>query len=332
MPAGSGRSTSRIPLRRRPISRRRPPRSRLTSTEPDSSGPARGGVVVMAIDQQELQSTPDLKLDELDRDGAIREAVEQVSGETRAAFLGKATVGGAALLGALAAPPIGQASAASDVAILNYALTLEYLKAAFSTETERLDAVGGELKRVPRQLGAVERAHVAAIKKALGRAAVKRPAFNFRGVTEDSLKFLKTALAFEDLAVAAYKAQAARIQSPALLAAAISIHSVEARHAARREPGRSRSTGGEGEWRTTAENARSSCWSRFGGDRSRRSRSPHLVAFDIVLARNPAGAGSPRLSGTRVESAVSRSPARVCRGRPVGLRALRGLGPGVGEF
>ena len=185
----------------------------------------------MAIDEHEL-SVSDLTLEELDRDGAIRDAVEQVSGETRAAFLGKAAVGGAALLGALAAPGVGQASAASDVAILNYALTLEYLQAAFYTETERLGTIGGELKPVPRQLGAVERAHVSAIKKALGREAVKSPAFDFRGVTEDDSKFLRTAVAFEDLAVAAYKGQAARIESPALLAAAISIHSVEARHAA----------------------------------------------------------------------------------------------------
>jgi hypothetical protein len=175
---------------------------------------------------------PDLTLDELDRDGAIREAVEEVSGDTRAAFLGKAVVGGAALLGALATPGRADAAAASDVAILNYALTLEYLQAAFYTETERLGAVGGELKQVPRQLGAVERAHVSALKDALGRAAVKRPAFNFRGVTEDNTKFLKTAVAFEDLGAAAYKAQAARIKAPALLAAAVSIHSVEARHAA----------------------------------------------------------------------------------------------------
>jgi len=174
----------------------------------------------------------DLTLGELDRDGALQEAVEQVSGETRAAFLGKAVVGGAALLGALAVPAAGEAAAASDVAILNYALTLEYLQSSFYTEAERLGAIGGELKRVPRQLGAVERAHVTALKQALGRAAVKRPAFNFRGVTEDNTKFLKTAVAFEDLGTAAYKAQAARIESPALLAAAISIHSVEARHAA----------------------------------------------------------------------------------------------------
>ncbi len=185
----------------------------------------------MATNDQETQSMSSLMLGELDRDGAIREAVERVSGDTRAAFLGKAVVGGAALLGAIAAPA-SAATAVSDVTILNYALTLEYLQAAFYTETERLGAVGGELKRVPRQLGAVERAHVKAIKAVLGRSAVKRPGFDFQGVTEDQLKFLKTAVAFEDLGAAAYKAQAPRIKSQAVLAAAISIHSVEARHAA----------------------------------------------------------------------------------------------------
>jgi hypothetical protein len=186
----------------------------------------------MPTNEQELQSVSGLTLGDLDRDGAVREAVERLSGGTRAAFLGKAIVGSAGLLAALAAPSAAGAAAASDVAILNYALTLEYLQSAFYTETERLGAVGGELKSVPPQLGAVERAHVTAIKAALGHAAVKRPAFDFRGVTEDQTKFLKTAVAFEDLAAAAYKAQAARITSPALLAAAISIHSVEARHAA----------------------------------------------------------------------------------------------------
>jgi Ferritin-like domain len=171
----------------------------------------------------------DLTLDELDRDGAIRDALDAVS--SRGSFLGKAFVGSAALLGALVAP--GRASAAaSDTAILNFALTLEYLQASFYTETERVGAVGGVLARVPRQLGAVERAHVTALKDVLGRAAVKRPSFNFRGTTEDRTKFLRTAVAFEDLAVAAYKGQATRVESPALLAAAVAIHSVEARHAA----------------------------------------------------------------------------------------------------
>src|SRR6185295_15771998 len=73
---------------------------------------------------------------------------------------------------------------------------------------------------------------VKAFLKLLGSQAVKRPTFDFQGTTEQQQPFLKTAVAFEDLAVAAYKGQAPKLQSDAVLAAAVGIHSVEARHAA----------------------------------------------------------------------------------------------------
>jgi Ferritin-like domain len=173
-----------------------------------------------------------LRLADIDCEGALREALEAATGESRAEFLGRLAVGGGALLAALAWSPEAPAASRRDVAVLNFALTLEYLQAAFYTEAERLGALRDNLRPIPRQLGAVERAHVQAIRKVLGRQAVGRATFDFRGVTEDSDAFLRTAVAFEDLAVAAYKGQAGRIQSPALLAAAISIHTVEARHAA----------------------------------------------------------------------------------------------------
>src|SRR6185312_5102398 len=81
-------------------------------------------------------------------------------------------------------------------------------------------------------VGAVERAHVKAFRSALGSAAIQRPHFDFGGATESSDAFRKTAVAFEDLAVAAYKGQAPKISSRAYLASALAIHSVEARHAA----------------------------------------------------------------------------------------------------
>jgi Ferritin-like domain len=184
------------------------------------------------VEEQQTNAAPELSFGEIDRDEALQDAVDQVFGGDRAAFFGKALIGGAAALGAVAGSASAARIASSDKAILNYALTLEYLQAAFYTEAERLGAIRGALARVPRHLGAVERAHVAALKQALGRAAVKRPAFDFRGVTENQRKFLKTAVAFEDLGAAAYKAQAPRLKSAALLTAAVSIHSVEARHAA----------------------------------------------------------------------------------------------------
>ena len=170
-------------------------------------------------------------LDRFDRDGALRETAAAVPPETRRDFL-LATLAGGAGLALLGAEPAGAATR-GDVAILNFALTLEYLQSSFYTEAERRGALRTRrARRTARVLGAVERAHVSALRGALGTAAVKRPFFDFRGTTEDEDAFIRTAVAFEDLGVAAYKGQAYRIESRGLLAAAISIHSVEARHAA----------------------------------------------------------------------------------------------------
>ncbi len=151
---------------------------------------------------------------------------------TRRGLLGLATAG--TLAGALggAATARGDAASQHDIAILNYALGLEYLQSTFYTEAERLGALHGALAQQATVVGAHERAHVAAFQKVLGSAAMKSPTFDFQGVTQDPNAFRRTAVALEDLSVAAYKYQAPRIQSPAYLAAAISIHSVEARHAA----------------------------------------------------------------------------------------------------
>jgi ferritin-like protein len=175
----------------------------------------------------QLPSDLDLSLEQLDRDGALREAASRLP---RGRFL--AAAAGAAAAFGVAASPARAALPKGDVAILNYALSLEYLQAAFYTETERVGKVAGQAARAVRVVGAVERAHVAAFRDLLGAKAIKRPTFDFRGVTEDQQAFLKTAVAFEDLAVAAYKGQAHLIKSDAVLAAAVAIHSVEARHAA----------------------------------------------------------------------------------------------------
>jgi len=170
----------------------------------------------------------DIDLGRFDVDGAVAEAR---AGLSRAELLG-AGVGAVAGLLALARPAAGARLSATDRAVLNYALSLEYLQAAFYTEAERSKAIAGKAGKAASTVGAVERAHVAAFRDLLGSDAVKRPRFDFRGVTEDRDDFLKTAVAFEDLAVAAYKDQAIRIESPAVVSAALGIHTVEARHAA----------------------------------------------------------------------------------------------------
>ena len=173
----------------------------------------------------------DLTVGELDRDGALEQAIAVLHGETRATFLRRAAIGGAALLGVSAAP--AQAAAdGRDEAILNYALTLEYVQEAFYGEAERLGVLTGGIAEQARVVGAHERAHVKAFREVLGASAVKRPRFDFRGATENADAFRRTAVAFEDLAVAAYKGQAPLIQRRAYLVQALAIHTVEARHAA----------------------------------------------------------------------------------------------------
>jgi rubrerythrin len=173
----------------------------------------------------------DPTLGDFDRDGALGEAFAAVHGHTRAAFLTGAVLGGAGLLAQLAAP--GPAGAATrDVSILNYALALEELQAAFYTEVERIGSLTGELATQAKVVGAHERAHVRALRDVLGRRAVTGGHYDFRGATEDADRFRRTAVAFEDLAVAAYKAQAPRVRDDNLLASLLAIHSVEARHAA----------------------------------------------------------------------------------------------------
>ena len=180
--------------------------------------------------------TSNLTLDVIDADGAIQETAAAAAGDTRARFLAKAgllgggLVGSSALLGFNPATA-GAQSATRDIAILNYALTLEYLEAAFYTEAEAMGALDGELAQFAVVVGAHERAHVKALKAVLGSKAVKRPRFNFRGTTEDSAQFAATAQVLEDTGVAAYKGQAPRLKSNALLEAALAIHAVEARHA-----------------------------------------------------------------------------------------------------
>jgi hypothetical protein len=169
----------------------------------------------------------------VDRDDAIAEtsALAEAS-VSRRRLLGMAGAG-VMLMGA---GPAQAASASglsgSDISILNYALVLEYLQASFYTEAERSGALTGRAAEAARVVGATERAHVKAFRQLLKSDAVKRPTFDFQGTTEQQRPFLKTAVALEDLAVAAYKGQAPKLQSNPVLAAAVGIHSVEARHAA----------------------------------------------------------------------------------------------------
>jgi len=173
---------------------------------------------------------------ELDQDGALEEAAAKL--DSRGEFLRKAAVGGGAVLGGgalmglLPAVALGQSPPKSDIDILNFALTLEYLEAEFYTQASSRGKFQGKPGRFAKVVGGHERAHVAFLKKALGSAAVKKPKFDFKDTTTNAAKFVATSIVLEDTGVMAYAGQGPLLKTKAIVAAALSIHSVEARHAA----------------------------------------------------------------------------------------------------
>jgi hypothetical protein len=186
-----------------------------------------------------------INLDEVDVDGAIREAAHDASGDTRLSFLKKAGVaggavmGGGAILSALAPdafaagggrPPASFGK--GDIGILNYALTLEYLEAAFyngaTAANLPLNSQGSAFLKVVTK---DENAHVKFLKTALGSKAAKEPKFNFKGTNTNAAMFMATAQVLENTGVHAYSGQALNIKKPAYVAAALSILTIEARHA-----------------------------------------------------------------------------------------------------
>ncbi len=127
-------------------------------------------------------------------------------------------------------------SGGQDLEIVQYALTLEHL------ETDFYNAVLDSGVITDKALGEVatmirdnEQEHVDALTatvKQLG-GTPEKPKTNFDMVIEGGPDMvLETAAVVENLGAAAYLGQAGRIQSKDVLAAALAIHTVEARHTA----------------------------------------------------------------------------------------------------
>jgi rubrerythrin len=124
----------------------------------------------------------------------------------------------------------------SDLEILNYALTLEFLEADFYNRGVDGGALSGRELALVTPIRDHEDAHVAALTSTitdLGGTPVKSPKFKYPdGTFSDRKKFLATASVFEELGVTAYHGQVKLIKSVDLLGAAAAIAGVESRHAA----------------------------------------------------------------------------------------------------
>ena len=120
-----------------------------------------------------------------------------------------------------------------DLGIARYALVLEYVEVDFYTAALASGSLSGRAKTLASSFGAQEKQHVKALEGAVQKLGGQPPA---RTQTRFNLgsqqAIVQTALSLESLGASAYLGQIGRIQSKELLAAALSIHSVEGRHAA----------------------------------------------------------------------------------------------------
>jgi len=160
-------------------------------------------------------------------------------GSAAAAFLvacgsdSDSTTTTAASSGAGVEPVIEEKFGKGDVGILNYALTLEYLEAAFYADVVKSGLFKGSDLATIRKFGSEEAEHVTALTgfvKKLGGKPAPKPKTKFPLKSANSV--LELAGTVENLGAAAYLGQAASIKAPEVLSAALSIHSVEGRHAA----------------------------------------------------------------------------------------------------
>ena len=120
-----------------------------------------------------------------------------------------------------------------DLGIVNYALTLEYLEAGFYAAVAKSGLFKGDEQALIETIGKQEQEHVDALTataKDLGGQPAPEPKAEFP--LDSAKEVVKLAATVENLGAAAYLGQAAAIQSPNVLAAALSIHSNEGRHAA----------------------------------------------------------------------------------------------------
>jgi Ferritin-like domain len=167
-------------------------------------------------------------------------AAIDVQGISRQSFIARGALAAGAVYGLGAVGPFVRHAIAQggggDVDILNFALTLEYLEAAFYTQAlQRVGGLSGDAKSLATEIRDNEVEHVAALTKtikSLGGTPVKAPGVDFGNAFADQKSFLMLAQTFEDTGVSAYNGAAPAIESAEVLGAAGSIVQVEARHAA----------------------------------------------------------------------------------------------------
>ena len=122
---------------------------------------------------------------------------------------------------------------AGDVGIVRFALTVEYLEDDFYEAVNESGRLKGRAADFARTFGQHEKEHIKVLEQAtrdLGSEPPQRAEAQFP--LEGPRKILEFAAGLESLGAAGLLGQASRIEDKELLATALSMHSVEARHVA----------------------------------------------------------------------------------------------------
>ncbi len=159
----------------------------------------------------------------------------EIHGISRQSFILRGALAAGAVYGATAVTPFVSSAlaASSDIDILNFALTLEYLESNFYQVKGKSVGLSGQAKSIATEFGDQEAQHVDALTKAIkGGGGTPAPMPKFVFPVTDQASFLKLAYTLENVGVGAYNGAGPSLQNKALLAAAGSIVQIEARHAA----------------------------------------------------------------------------------------------------
>ena len=120
-----------------------------------------------------------------------------------------------------------------DLGIAIYALTLEYFETDFYAKAIASGQLKGKLLETAKRFASQEAQHVKALEAfvtQIGGKLPRKPQTKFTLDTQGTI--LQMAVTFENLGAGAILGQIPRISNKQLLATAVSIHTVEARHAA----------------------------------------------------------------------------------------------------
>lgn len=167
-------------------------------------------------------------------------ATVRVGGMTRSSFILRGALAAGAVYGGAAIGPfvkraLAQGEAiAPDTEILNFALTLEELEAAFYEQALQRAGLTGEVRALTEEIESNESEHVDRLRAALeelGSAPDAPSRFDFGNAFSSESSYLELAQTFEDTGVSAYNGVAPSLQDKDILALAGSIVQVEGRHA-----------------------------------------------------------------------------------------------------